>query len=133
MQAIAMYSLGEQQESKVLTKIDSSYKHDINITKENKNITLHEIYLLNKNNWLYKILQKDSFLVNSYHNYQVTKIGKEFNIIAKALDDTIEAIEYKNKQQFVLGVQWHPELLEDNNKIFQKFIKEAGKYYESKY
>lgn len=133
MQAMAMYSLNEKKEANVLTKINSSIEHDYSITKENKNLLAHDIYLTNNDNWLYKIYQKDIIPVNSYHNFKVSQVGKKFEIIAKSLDNIIEAIEYKDKSQFVLGVQWHPELLEDEDKIIKIFMKEAKKYHENKY
>ena len=51
---------------------------------------------------------------------------------ARAEDDVIEAIELKDSwNEFVIGVQWHPERLmkigdESSAKLFQAFIKASS-------
>ena len=57
----------------------------------------HEIY--SNNNFPKK--------VNSYHDYGIKKLGKNFKIIAQTLDNEIEAIEHKKFPW--LGLMWHPE------------------------
>ena len=52
--------------------------------------------------------------VNSYHDYSISKLGKNFRIISKSLDDEIEAIF--NKKLKWLGWMWHPE----RDRIFNK-------------
>lgn len=50
---------------------------------------------------------------NSFHHQAVDKVGAGFVVSAKSSDDVIEAIEADPngvfKDQFVIGVQWHPE------------------------
>ena len=45
--------------------------------------------------------------VNSFHDYSISKLGKNFEIIAYSQDNQIEAI--KNKKYNWLGWMWHPE------------------------
>ena len=53
-----------------------------------------------------------------------------YKIVAKCpLDNTVEAIELENKR-FVMGIKWHPELMEDMNPIFSEFVKECRSKYE---
>ncbi|MGL5379274.1 gamma-glutamyl-gamma-aminobutyrate hydrolase family protein [Clostridium sp.] len=63
--------------------------------------------------------------VNSAHHQCVKKISTEFMISALAPDGVIEGIEMKNKK-FVVGVQWHPEMLSLSNSnmldLFKCFI-----------
>lgn len=47
--------------------------------------------------------------VNSSHHQSVERAGDGLEIVARAEDGTIEAIEATNPAHFVLGVQWHPE------------------------
>ena len=64
-------------------------------------------------------IEKDSFLekcyttnkieVNSFHHQAIKKVAQGFKVTATSDDGTIEAIEYNN----ILGVQWHPEKMED--------------------
>lgn len=128
MQAMAMYSLNNFNEIKVLEKIDSTINHNGTAAR---NSLVHQVKI-KQDSWLFKIFDKTEIEVNSYHNFKVKKIGKNFDIIAKSKDNIIEAIEYKNKDQFVLGVQWHPELLSNHSIIFQEFIRQARKYNENK-
>ncbi|MBQ3418948.1 MAG: gamma-glutamyl-gamma-aminobutyrate hydrolase family protein [Erysipelotrichaceae bacterium] len=51
------------------------------------------------------IYKKDVINVNSYHHQAVKKIADGFKVVAKSLDGTIEAMQYKN----IYTVQWHPE------------------------
>ena len=46
-------------------------------------------------------------------------------VTARANDNIIEALEYKDKWYFIIGVQYHPEL--DDDKIFKYFINEVTK------
>lgn len=45
--------------------------------------------------------------VNSYHNYIVQDLSKDFKILAKAEDKSCEAMLHKKKR--ILGIMWHPE------------------------
>lgn len=63
--------------------------------------------------------------VNSYHHQAINKVGKGLRIVASAPDGVIEAVE-STEHRFVLGVQWHPELMVDHypvaGRIFEQFI-----------
>ena len=62
--------------------------------------------------------------VNSYHDYGIKKLGKNFKIIAQTFDNEIEAIEHKKFPW--LGLMWHPERDKNFNiktiKIIKKFF-----------
>ena len=45
--------------------------------------------------------------VNSFHNFSIFKLGKNFEIISESLDGEIEAIRHKYYKW--LGLMWHPE------------------------
>lgn len=45
--------------------------------------------------------------VNSFHEYAITKIKKPLKTVAKAEDNTIEAIRHESLP--IYGVMWHPE------------------------
>lgn len=87
----------------------------------------HEVEII-KDSKLFQILKQDKIVVNSIH----TCIAKEedikgYKIVAKCLvDQTVEAIELEGKR-FVMGIKWHPELMDSMNAIFQEFINECGK------
>jgi putative glutamine amidotransferase len=69
-------------------------------------------------------------LVNSFHHQAVKKIAEGFRVGARAKDGVVEAIEME-KGPFVLGIQWHPELMAAAGdaamrKIFDLFLKACG-------
>lgn len=49
--------------------------------------------------------------VNSSHHQAIAEPGRELRIVARAPDGVVEAVEYVAGEQWVLGVQWHPERL----------------------
>lgn len=87
---------------------------------QSKEKYVHEI-IINKNSKLYSILKQEKIWVNSRHMEHITSTN--LNIVAYALDGTIEAVEDQNKK-FFIGVQWHPESIMDENskKIFKTFF-----------
>ena len=88
----------------------SKSRHDINI---------------NKDSILYDIYNKDTINVLSLHLKQVTNVGSSLFVSARADDNVIEALEYKDNNYFIVGVQYHPEL--DDKIIFTRFIDEVKK------
>ena len=98
------------------------------ISIENDNIPNHKTtnHLINidKNSKLYEIIGKEQIMVNSYHIEKIIDAGI-FTPNSYSLDGIIEGLEY-NKNDFALGVQWHPEKDmddENNKKIFDEFFK----------
>ena len=79
---------------------------------------------------LYEILGKTALPVNSYHHQSVKTVAPGFVINARSRDLIIEGIE-KTSGSFLLGVQWHPEMLVDSYPImlnlFTRLAKEASK------
>lgn len=90
----------------------------------------HEVEIT-ENSKLFKILNKRKIMVNSIHTFVASeKDIKGYKIVAKCpLDNTVEAIEMENKR-FVMGIKWHPELMDSMNAIFYEFVKECGKKYD---
>ena len=82
---------------------------------------------IEKGSWLYGILG-DITIVNSYHHQAVKDLAPGFKIVARSKDGSIEAIE-KQEGFFCVGVQWHPEVMQDKSrpmlKLFSEFIKEC--------
>lgn len=86
-------------------------------------VTSHSVQV-DQNSRLHAITNEHTFQVNSAHHQMVQKPGKDLAISAKSLRNIPEAVEYVGNQ-FVLGVQWHPEQLKESNQskaIIQAFI-----------
>jgi len=64
--------------------------------------------------------------VNSTHHQAIAKPGWA-TVSARAPDGVIEAIEY-DARKFVLGVQWHPELMKGDEQaaIYRAFVRAAS-------
>lgn len=56
---------------------------------------------------------KGQLMVNSTHHQAVKAVGPGLVATALSPDGVIEAVEGTAKDHFVLGVQWHPELMLD--------------------
>lgn len=81
---------------------------------------------------LYSIYNRQKMAVNSIHHQAVRNTGRRFNPTATAPDGTIEAME-SNEYRPVIGVQWHPEWLEDSGPaLFKWLVKEASTFAEAK-
>jgi putative glutamine amidotransferase len=83
-----------------------------------------------KGTLLSKILKGTELRVNSAHHQGVKQVAPGYVVNATAPDGVIEGIEAVG-YPFVLGVQWHPEFLnsEDRSEIlFKAFLKMAARY-----
>ena len=101
-------------------------------TEESITTAFHSINL-EKNSLLAKIFpDKERINVNSYHHQAVKNLGKGIKCDAKADDGIIEAIHLDDKNQWILGVQFHPEQLVRKNDefkpIFTELVKQANLY-----
>ncbi len=72
--------------------------------------------------------------VNSSHHQAVERVGRDLRVIARAADGVIEAVVDPRADRFVLGVQWHPEIGWQCDRlsqaIFRQFIDAAREYRE---
>lgn len=75
---------------------------------------------------LHRIVQVESLAVNTTHHQAVAKVGRGLSVSGRANDGVIEAIEGAG-EVFVLGVQWHPELLADDaaRRIYRALVEAA--------
>ena len=68
--------------------------------------------------------------VNSFHHQSLKQVADGFKVAAVAKDGTIEAIEM-NGENFVVGIQWHPEMMSSSSEkmlnIFKELIKNIEK------
>ena len=88
-------------------------------------LTLSRLFLVLFNSSLGVTPSLDTINVLSLHLKQVTNVGSSLFVSARADDNVIEALEYKDNNYFIVGVQYHPEL--DDKLIFERFINEVKK------
>jgi len=81
--------------------------------KAPRNHPFHDIFI-EKNSRLGIIIGDEHIRVNSFHHQAAKQPGRGLYVSALAGDGTVEAIESRD-YPFYIGVQWHPECLEDDN------------------
>jgi len=81
---------------------------------------------ISKDSCLYDCYRCETINVNSFHHQASKAIAPTLFAAAHAEDGVVEAVECISRDQFFLGVQWHPELMfryhEDARKLFRYFI-----------
>ena len=99
-----------------------------NLPKAQPWLPIHTISI-RKETSLYETLGKESVWVNSFHHQALSKIGDGLEIVAHSEDGIVEAVECKSP--WILGVQYHPELMyktyPDFLQIFVGFVNACNK------
>lgn len=94
--------------------------------KKLPNFATHSVKII-EGSKLYEILGGET-LINSFHHLSVKEVAPGFKIVGYAKDGIVEAIE-KDGENFIVGVQWHPEMLskdyENMAKIFEVLVEKA--------
>jgi len=80
----------------------------------------HDI-AIEKDTFIQITLGKERIGVNSFHHQAVKELAPGFMATSRSDDGIIESIEYSGSP-FVVGVQWHPEKMLENNRIFQEIF-----------
>ena len=127
MQMLAMYSVNQTSKKRILKEIDTGFNHwPIELTRDNNTSLAHKDFVM-KNSKMYDILNREMIEVNSVHHYTITEVGDLFQVSIISEDGLIEGIESTRDDIFVMGVQFHPEILPQFNELFHTFILECQK------
>ena len=86
--------------------------------------------IVDEESQLFDIYKSAKLMVNSFHHQAVAEAGDKFKVVAKSPDGIIEAME-SGEFKSILGVQWHPECLEEGLPLFQWLVNEAKSYREA--
>ena len=113
----------QKENNPVLVPVKNENIHKRNVKKNNFDDARHCIIVKDKS--ILSTLTNQCNVI-SLHGYMVSRIGKIFKIGAISEDGVIEAIESNISDLLWLGVQFHPEL-EDNNTLIVNFINLAKK------
>jgi len=90
---------------------------------------LHHDVAIEADSRLCRIVGRQSLDVNSSHHQALLEVGRGLRPVAWSPDGLIEAVEDPSRR-FVLGVQWHPEVLTDHEPhraLFAALVKAAGR------
>lgn len=101
--------------------------------KEERNVPTHNVIIEKDSilSQLYKLTDKNATLkVNSFHHQAVCDCGDKFRVVAKSEDGIVEAMESREFKS-IIGVQWHPECLDDGLPLFEWLTREAKSYHDA--
>ena len=114
-------ALGGSLYQDIATQLPNAAKHEQGAKRDEGG---HPI-MIHSGTHLRQIVQRQTMEVNTTHHQAVRKVGKGLVVNATAEDGLIEGLESSN-HSFVLGVQWHPEILACKDpcqrRIFSSFI-----------
>ncbi|MBQ8153633.1 MAG: membrane dipeptidase [Prevotella sp.] len=97
---------------------------------EERSIATHQV-TIEKDSILYQLYDKAQLSVNSFHHQAVCDSGKRFRVTATSEDGIIEAME-SCEFKSIMGVQWHPECLDDGLPVFEWLVREAAFFQEAR-
>ena len=109
----------------ILSQVPSALQHQT-YPEHKPDFLAHEVKI-ETGTLLMEILGKNQIQVNSTHHQAIKTVGRDLNPIGYAPDGIIEAITIRNVK-FGIGVQWHPERLQNfqpMRNLFQAFISAA--------
>jgi len=86
---------------------------------------VHEVRVVS-GGLLERVVQLDSFLVNSAHGQGIDRIAPGLVVEALAPDGLIEAVRVSSHPGFALGVQWHPEWRAADNEVSVRIFEAFG-------
>ncbi|MGE5543676.1 MAG: gamma-glutamyl-gamma-aminobutyrate hydrolase family protein [Bacillota bacterium] len=86
----------------------------------------HDI-LLEKDSVIYRLFQRETVKVNSFHHQAIDNLAPGLVVTARARDGVVEAVEHPAKR-WILGVQWHPEAMRDelSARLFRALVEAAA-------
>ncbi len=96
--------------------------------EEDRNVATHPV-TFEQDSLLASLYHHCQLEVNSFHHQAVDETGPRFRVIARSDDGIIEAME-STEYKPILGVQWHPECLENGLPIFCWLVDQARQYRE---
>jgi len=108
--------------------LPTAHNHTLSLDKKDMRRIVHEL-TLEPDSQLADILGTTQIKTNALHHQAINELGRGLVITAYAEDGIIEAVEMPHKS-FVIGVQSHPEALEESveplwRTLFEAFVKAA--------
>jgi putative glutamine amidotransferase len=94
----------------------------------------HEIRIL-PGSRLHAAFGGEEARVNSMHHQGVSTLGEGVRATAWAPDGMVEALEGRRDGHFLVGVQWHPEMLIETHagtrRLFEDFMEASSRFREA--
>jgi putative glutamine amidotransferase len=110
----------------IASEVPSALKHEQGAPRERPSHRLS----IRPESLLGSLAGEVSAVVNSHHHQALEKIGEGLQASAWSSDGLVEAVEDTRQGRWALGVQWHPELGWEKDRlsgsIFGAFVKAAS-------
>jgi putative glutamine amidotransferase len=105
--------------TKVVHSDDEEGAHDV-----------HHVIAIETESRISRMAGAREMVVNSSHHQAILMPGRNLRITARAPDGVIEAVEWAGDENWVVGVQWHPERSMESDPVaqslFGSMVKEAA-------
>jgi putative glutamine amidotransferase len=115
------------------SSIETDLRHSIKVPDEPRSKILHDVHIVSDSR-LASIIGQTQIRVNSIHHQSIKALAPALQATARADDGIIEGVEIPDKT-FVLGVQWHPEDMVDDDarmvNLFKSFVEAAQRKLQS--
>lgn len=125
MQALNVHRGGSLIQD-IPSQIDGHLKHDQGIPRDRNSHAIE----IEHDCLLSELAGSRTAAVNSHHHQAIAKLGANLKATARTSDGVVECIEDDRPDRRVLGVQWHPELSWQNDRlskrIFEWFVERAA-------
>ena len=116
----------------IVSQVPAALKHEQGAPRERPSHGLS----INPESLLGSLAGEVSAVVNSHHHQALEKIGEGLQASAWSSDGLVEAVEDVREGRWALGVQWHPELGWESDRlsgtIFTSFVKAAAAFASDK-
>jgi gamma-glutamyl-gamma-aminobutyrate hydrolase PuuD len=66
-----------------------------------------------------------------HHHQAIDRLGRRVQAVGFAGDGTVEAVEVEGND-FAIGVQWHPEDDQDDDRLFVALVEAASRYRDTR-
>jgi putative glutamine amidotransferase len=124
-------ALGGTLYQDLAAELPGSLKHDYFPNAGfSRDYKAHEVALA-PGSRLHQVMERSPILVNSMHHQGIRDLARELLPTAVAPDGLIEAVE-RPGDQFLIGVQWHPEMFEMSDshtrQLFHEFIRASAEW-----
>jgi putative glutamine amidotransferase len=114
------------------TDSDRYIKHDYFPTQGHDRDFLAHEGIVTAGSRLARIYGSDTIMVNSMHHQGIRQLGDGLEATIHAPDGLIEGIEGNSSDGFLIGVQWHPEMMVETDngtrRLFTEFKDAAAQF-----
>lgn len=108
--------------------------HRQRLTPETRHDPSHSV-AATEGGLLAEVYGRSTIATNSFHHQTLKELGRGLAVAGRTEDGTVEAVAEPGRR-FVLGVQWHPEMMyaahPEHLRPFARLVREAAAYREAR-